>query len=140
MDSVITPMPPVPHPTLLSQPFWDGCRNGVLLLQRCDACGRLRFYPAESCPTCGTIGGSWVDTSGRGTLYSWIVVHKNPDRYWRTQIPYISGVVELGDQARLYMPALVTDVGADRVAAGMALQVWFDDVGDGHMLPRWRPT
>ena len=30
---------PLPRPTALSRPFWEGCREGELRVQRCLACG-----------------------------------------------------------------------------------------------------
>lgn len=131
---------PQPAPTLLTKPFWQGCSEGRLLLQRCEHCRQLRFYPAESCPSCGTIGGTWVDATGRGTVYSWITVHKSPDDYWRTRVPYVSVIVELDDQPHLYMPGLLTDVEPEAVRAGMSVKVWFETLDDGQALPRWKPA
>lgn len=138
MDNILTPAPPLPRPTILTKPFWEGCLEDSLRLQKCSKCGRLRFYPAESCPYCGTLGGTWVDATGRGRVYSWIVVHKNPDLYWRTQIPYVSAIIELEDQARLYMPGLITGAAPSAIHADLPVQVWFDEVAPGHKLPRWR--
>ncbi|HXA90989.1 MAG TPA: zinc ribbon domain-containing protein, partial [Mycobacterium sp.] len=44
---------PVPHAcSLLSVPFWQGCRSGELRYQRCAACGRSNFPPTEHCRQC----------------------------------------------------------------------------------------
>ena len=131
---------PQPKPTVLTQPFWQGCNEGRLLLQQCEHCQRLRFYPAESCPFCGVIGGAWTAVTGRGVVYSWITTHKTPDSYWRTRVPYVSAIVELDDQPHLYMPGLLTSVTPDAVRAGMKVEVWFEPSGPGQALPRWRPA
>ncbi len=36
----------------VNRPFWDGCRRGELLMQRCGHCGRLRYPAAIVCPDC----------------------------------------------------------------------------------------
>lgn len=131
---------PQPVPTSLSKPYWDGCTQGQLRVQRCEHCRKLRFYPAESCPFCGLIGGTWIETSGLGTIYSWIVVRKSPDSYWRTRVPYVSVIVELDDQKHLYIPGLLTDIDPNAVRAGMPVKVWYEPTHDGKALPRWKPV
>src|SRR4029453_1212760 len=41
---------PLPIITADSAPFWDGCRDGKLSLQRCAACESWRYPPAPVCP------------------------------------------------------------------------------------------
>ena len=43
---------PLPIPTFDTAAFWEGCRGGRLLLQRCNACARLQFYPRKYCTAC----------------------------------------------------------------------------------------
>ena len=35
----------VPDPSEISQPFWDATREKRLVLQRCDSCASLVWYP-----------------------------------------------------------------------------------------------
>jgi len=39
------PERPLPVPTRESQPYWDGLREGRLMLQHCAECGKVRHYP-----------------------------------------------------------------------------------------------
>ena len=50
-----------PIPTALpeTEPFWQGCRDGVLLLQRCRACGSLQYYPRAVCTACLSSDLGW---------------------------------------------------------------------------------
>jgi uncharacterized OB-fold protein len=132
--------PADPKPTTISEPFWHGCNERVLKLQRCEHCQKLRFYPAASCPACGAVGGQWTPVSGRGTVYSWIVVHKNPDPYWQTQVPYVSAIVELAEQERVFVPGLLSDITPDAVRSGLPVTIWFEDTGGQFLMPRWRPA
>jgi hypothetical protein len=131
---------PVPQPTQLTEPFWQACHEGRLDLQRCGTCARMRFYPAATCPYCASAGGTWETLSGRGTIYSWIVTYKSPDPYWMQHVPFVTAIVELDEQEDLYLPGLLTDVDPDDVAAGMPVELWFDEVAPGRSIPRWRPA
>ena len=44
---------PVPLPNPVSEPFWEGCRRGQFLLQRCTSCAATQFYPRTVCSACG---------------------------------------------------------------------------------------
>src|ERR1051325_9467901 len=35
-------------------PFWEGCRAEELRIPRCEACGKLVWYPQLACPRCGS--------------------------------------------------------------------------------------
>ena len=41
---------PLPVLDSETQPFWEGCRQGKLRLQRCTQCGHVRFRPPVSAP------------------------------------------------------------------------------------------
>ena len=84
-------------PTLddVNRPFWDGCREGVLKLQRCTRCGHLRYPIAAICPRCMSDGVAWDQLSGRGAVFSFAVFHHAYNDAWRDRIPYNVALVEL---------------------------------------------
>ena len=84
-----------------SADYWEGLAHHELRLQRCAACGRLRFPPMPACPFCG--GAEWsVEThAGSGTVYSYIVVHRPFDPAFADDVPYTVAVVELDDGPRI---------------------------------------
>lgn len=133
------PGQPLPVPTMLTQPFWDGCREHRLSLQRCLGCRRFRFYPTAACPHCASPDSRWEEVSGQGTVYSWIVARKTYDPYWRNRVPYVCAIVELREQEGLFMPGLLVDVDPSEVCAEMPVEVVFEDVSETVSLPRWRP-
>lgn len=133
------PVPPLPRPTPLTAPFWAAAREHSLRLQRCDRCGRLRFYPAAGCPACGAPECSWMALSGRGRVYSWIVVHRTFHPAWKTRVPYTTGIVELAEQPGLLVPGLLTGLAAGEITAGLEVEAWFEDINDEIAIPRWRP-
>ena len=56
--------------------FWfEGARDHRLLIQHCTSCGPLRHPPLPACGNCGSLEWDAVESTGRGTLYSYVVVH-----------------------------------------------------------------
>ena len=66
----------LPTPDLETQPFWDGAEEGRLLIRHCNACGEDHFYPRPFCPKCWSDDVEWNEASGRATLYTWSIVHR----------------------------------------------------------------
>ena len=84
---------PIPVPTPETQPFWNGCAEGVLRIQRCADCGRPYFYPRPVCPACGSQNVAWFTASGRATLYSYVINYR-PAPGFEDETPYAIAVVE----------------------------------------------
>ena len=61
---------PVPRPTPTEQPFYDACAAGKLVLQHCQNCGHVLFYPRTHCDACQSDQLLWEDASGAGTIAS----------------------------------------------------------------------
>jgi len=129
---------PKPVPTLLTKPFWDGCREGRLTVQQCDDCGHYRFYPTEGCPHCRSRKYTWRDMSGKGKVYSWIVIHRSVDPVWQARAPFVTGLVELDEQEKLLVPGLILGVAPKDVKAGMKVRVEFEQTDPDTVVPRWR--
>ena len=63
---------PLPQPTPISAPYWDGLKAHEVRLQQC-AHGHWLFFPRTHCPTCGSRQLTWKTVSGEGTLYTYTV-------------------------------------------------------------------
>lgn len=134
--SAAKPMPVVDH---LSAPYWAGCREGRLLVQTCTACGSRRFPPGPRCLACGSPASTWIESSGRARVYSWIVVrHPIPAEVYGSEVPYVVALVELEEGVR--MPTNIVGCAPEAVTADMALEVCFRDGGDGIRIPQFRPA
>lgn len=83
--------------------FWQGVRDGQLLLPYCRSCRRPHFPPMPGCPSCGQAGGfDFRPASGRGRVYTWTVTYW---AFWpeiRDQVPYTTGIVTLDAGPRVY--------------------------------------
>ena len=64
---------PISAPTVNAEtlPFWQAAARGVLSLPRCNDCEHVIFYPRDLCPVCHSRNTSWVELSGRGSVYSY---------------------------------------------------------------------
>ena len=129
---------PLPIPTADSEPFWDGCKRGELLLQRCTSCQSYRHPPSPRCRNCLSPEQEWVRASGRGTVYSYVVVHQPLGPAWQAEVPYIVAIVELAEGP--HMLSNIVDVAIDRVSVGMPLAVCFQPATDEIVLAKFRPA
>ena len=90
---------PEPIPDQDSQPFWDGLVQGEIRLQRCSACGTLRWPARAICNRCASFDAEWIASSGRGLVSSWIRTHQVFAPAYRERVPYVVLRVELVAQA-----------------------------------------
>lgn len=127
---------PLPLADLDTQPFWDGCSQGRFLLPRCRACGTYRWPPGPMCPACQETETDWTEASGRGTVYSWVVVAHAVHPSLVDQVPYVVGLVELEEGIRVV--ANVTGCAPTEVTAGMPVELYFEDLGTELRLPNFR--
>jgi uncharacterized protein len=128
---------PAPVPDHDGEPYWQGLHDGKLLVQRCDDCSDFQLYPRDRCITCrGPV--SFVEASGRGTVYSFTVIRQNYSRPFRDWIPYVVALVELEEGPRV-MTDLV-DIEPEAVTIGMAVQARFEEVSDTAGIALFAPA
>ncbi|PIB06216.1 MULTISPECIES: Zn-ribbon domain-containing OB-fold protein [Streptomyces] len=113
----------VPEVDAFTRPYWDAAAKGLLLLRHCAACDRAHHYPREFCPHCWSEDVRWRPASGRATLYTWSVVHRNDLPPFGEQVPYVAAVVDLAEGPRMMTEVVQYEEGALRI--GMELQVAF---------------
>ncbi|MBI2887590.1 MAG: Zn-ribbon domain-containing OB-fold protein [Chloroflexi bacterium] len=133
-------MPDFPTPLVTpdTAPFWKGCQAGQLLLQRCAACGALRYPPRPMCPQCTSKETGWVPASGRGTVYSYTVTHQALHPSLADKVPHLVILVELEEGVRI--TSNIVDCPPDQVRIGMPVEVVFHQVNPELTLPKFRPA
>lgn len=117
--------------------FWDGIDAGKLMIQRCTSCQTLRHPPAPVCIKCHSFEWDAIESSGKGQIYSFVVMHYPevpPFEY-----PNPVGLIELDEGVRLV--AGLVGVTRDQVKIGQRVQVEFQAFDDGELnLPMFRPV
>ena len=138
------PAKPVPAIDAPSRPFFDGALQGRLMIRRCRSCGTF-MWPAGGigmplrprCVACFSGDLEWAQASGKGTLYSYVVMHQLYDPAFADEVPYNISIVELEEGAR--MMTNVVGCQNDDLQIGMPLEVTFEQVSDEVALPKFRP-
>ncbi len=111
--------------------FWNGAQQGQLLLPTCDSCGKAHWYPRAICPLCGNAELTWVEASGRGTIYAF-----SPAR--RASPVYTLAYVTLEEGPRLMTNIVNAEPEALRV--DQAVKVKFQAADEGRMMPFFEPV
>ena len=128
---------PSPIPTQDTEPFWQGLRDGKLLLQRCLSCRAIRYPPRPMCSECNSVEAEWVPASGRGSVYSYTVTHQALHPTLVDRIPHVVILVELEEGVRL--TSNILDCQASDVYIGMPVEVVLGQMTDEVTLPKFRP-
>ena len=119
-----------PLPTLRpwTREFWRAAANGRLLIQRGKKSGKLIMYPKKYSPHDYSEELEWVEASGRGTIYSYSVVHTNCPAVFAEDLPYVMAIVELDEGVR--MCTNIVQTAFDRIRIGAPVRAVFKKVND----------
>ena len=127
------PHPLIPVPTPETQPFWDGCNEGVLRINRCVACGDAYFPPSPICPQCSSSDVEFFDATGDATLYSYTIQQKPLD-LWDTQGPRSVALVKLAEGPMLTSSIVNCEQTPETLLLDMALRATFVNFGGTTVL------
>jgi len=129
--------------------FYEHARAHKLVMRKCSACGLMRYPALHACPWCMALGWSWQALSGKGTIYSYEIVHHAIQPGFKDSTPYATILVELDEQrgrptpdeslrivANLVKPDFTFEATA-RVAIGKRVNVVFQDLADHFALPQF---
>src|SRR4051794_21009404 len=106
-----------------NQTLYDGYRTHELRIPTCDGCGRVFFPPSPRCSACGSFDIGYTVSTGRGTLYSFTVVHHPQVPGFR--YPLVVALAEMEEGVRFL--ADIVGVRPDQVDIGMPLELeWLD--------------
>ena len=132
--------------------YYEHARAHRLVVRRCKACGLVRYPATHACPWCMDLGWTWQEVSGRGTIYSYEIVHHAIQPGSKEFTPYPVVLVELDEQrgrptpdealriiANLVKPDLSPEEDKN-VAIGKRVRVIFQDLADHMALPQFTLT
>lgn len=106
-------------------PFWNAAAQGKLLIKRCESCSSHHYYPRAHCPHCGSGETEWVESSGKGSIYTFTVL-----RLGGGTVP---AYVTLDEGISIFTN--IVDCEPDDLAIGKRVNVVFRDGKDDVTLP-----
>jgi uncharacterized OB-fold protein len=126
---------PVPSPETAF--WWENCRDGRLLIQRCGACGAAQFYPRALCSSCLAETLEWVQTSGIAQVVTFTICRVPVAEAYAPDLPYVVALVRL-DEGPTMMTNIV-ECDPEAVSTGMTVEVVFEALSEQISLPMFRP-
>nr|WP_294507657.1 Zn-ribbon domain-containing OB-fold protein [uncultured Rhodopila sp.] len=108
------------------------------MLQYCSACARWSFPVRERCPHCFSAALEWRQASGRGSLYTFTIMHQVMNPGFASAVPYNIAQIDLAEGVR--MTSNIVDAPNDALLIGMPLEAVFEEVGENVCLPKFRPV
>lgn len=118
-----------PDINMETERYWEGSKNGQLLMKKCNSCGKTHFYPRTICPVCSSSDTEWYEASGKGKIYSYSIMR-------RAKIPYVMAYVTLDEGVTMMTNIVESDF--DDVKIGKAVEVTFRDTEGNQSLPVFR--
>jgi len=131
---------PLPAADDLSNPFWETAKQHRLVVQRCQDCGYFNHPPRPACDACQSQQLQFEPVSGRGTIYSFTVMHQPNVAGFEDEIPYINILVELEEQPLLFMVSNLPISELDKIKIGGQVGVYFEELDADVTLPQFRPV
>ena len=127
---------PVPEITPEMAPFFEAAKRRQLVVQRCTACGALRFPARAACNRCMAREVEWVPVAGKGRVFSTAVMHQANHPAYEATLPYAVAQIELDCGVR--MISNVVDCAAHDVAIDMPVEVAWEERSPEVTLPVFR--
>lgn len=129
---------PVPRQGTHTKPFWQGTKEGKLMLPRCQDCNRVHWYPRHICPNCHSMNLEWIEGSGEGTIHTFAVQHMafGP---WAKQAPFVTAYIDLKEGDRMLTVLRGVDPEKpEAIKIGSKVRVEFEQGDEDTFLPFWR--
>lgn len=127
---------PMPSPDGDSMALWEGLKEGKLLLQKCTDCGDVQYYRQEMCCNCLSDNVGSFESTGRGTIHSYSVVHRAPGPAFKADVPYAVLLVELEEGPRMISSLVGSD--PNEIDMDMKVELVTEKIDDDISLPRFK--
>lgn len=116
-----------------------------LIASQCRSCGELCFPKKENglCGHCQSTDLNQVELSRHGTVYSYSIVTQRPSDFYKGEVPYALGFVELPEGIRVETLFTGCDLGALHVGMDVEMvieRLHQDEHGNDVMAYKFRPA
>lgn len=120
-----------------SEKFWEGTKNGKLLIQHCKDCDAKIFYPRKFCPECWSGNLDWIESRGTGTIHTFTTAYGMVEPRFMDELPYTIAYVDLDEGIR--MMTRIVECDPKDITIDMKVQVTFFE-REGFHLPYFKPV
>jgi uncharacterized OB-fold protein len=127
------------QPDQWTEPFWEAASQHRLVCARCAQCGTYRMPPSPFCPRCRSQQIEWEQVSGRGTVFTYTVVHHPVLPTLSDHVPYAVAVVRLPDAGGVRLLGNVVGMDSEDLTVGLPVRVVWADIREGVSVPRFEP-
>ena len=125
----------------LDRPFWDGTRQGKLVVQRCAHCGTWQWGAEWICHSCRKLEPGWAEVAPHGRIYTWSRLWHPVHPALKGHGPYLAVLVELPHAGNIRMLGNLLGDPLQEVRIGDAVEAVFephDDAPVPYTLVQWR--
>jgi enoyl-CoA hydratase/carnithine racemase/uncharacterized OB-fold protein len=129
---------PIPVIQPWTEEFWQGTREGKLLVQQCEDCKTRIFFPKKLCPECWSNKLTWIESCGRAKVYTFTVMADMVEPKFAADLPYVIATVDLEEGIR--MATRIVNCKPEDVSIGMDVEVLFREVSPACSLPLFQPA
>jgi uncharacterized protein len=128
---------PLPALNADTRAYWTGGERGELLIYRCRHCDYFVHPPVPYCPECESRDVGPYPVSGRGTVTTFTVNHKQ----WlpTLPVPYVVALVSIAEQDDVRLVANIVNCDPGEVEIGMQVDVCFEQCED-LWIPLFEPV
>ncbi len=130
---------PVPAVDDNDRGFWEAANQRRLVVQNCIACNRMQMPPTATCTACGSRDHlEWKAVEGRGRINGYCVQHDTRVAALREDQPFNTAVIELAANPEIKFFSHLPGVPAGKVPVGAEVEVIFQEVEPGQLIPEWK--
>ena len=129
---------PLPSIVGETKPYWDSCKRGELVIQKCDDCQEYQFYPRGICAHCWSNDIKWIKATGKGTVWSYTITHQNRTLGFAQDVPYVLALVQLDEGVKMFTNIVECD--PNIVTIGMPVEVTFIQANNQISVPYFKPA
>jgi len=129
---------PLPQAQKWSKTFWEGTKEKKLLLKKCKTCGNIDFPPYLYCTECMSTEYEWIESSQKGTVYSFSTTYVGAPPAFAGEQPYTLVFVDLVEGVRVLSRMVNCDPLDVRI--GMEVEAVFETATDDVTLVMFRPV
>ena len=131
---------PIPVPQGESDYYWEKTKEEELWLRKCNECQQAYFYPRDISPCCFSKDTTWIQASGKATLFTYGIVHRAPHAGFAEDVPFVTAIVKLEEGPKMPTNIVMDNPTPEKLQIDMPLEVVFESVSDGISLPKFKPV